>query len=569
MSTVKTNNVQIGQSLTASQNFTWYQPASPDGTVRLGNGNAGSVTDLVTVGSTGNLTFANSISLSAASTKTLTLNGGAGSNGLVIDASNNVGIGYNTPGAYRVYVKSTDTAVWAANTSQSQIISYNAGGANNACSTMEYQVVYGDSTVGGVKIGAVASASYSGDFVIANRNNGTYQENLRLTYSGNLGLGVTPSTTWTGAAKVLQISGFTSLFGYANTVMRMASNAVFTPSNETYGISASATYYQQYGGQHTWFRSTDASPIAGNVIAWSPAMTLDASGNLGIGQTSVVNRLDVLSSGSYSAVVDMTTAQMRLKHSTFPVQLYAGLDHVNRFAYMQASETGVGYRDLLLQPAGGNLLVGTTSAAQRLTVKGTAVGALSLLFNASSAVMVEVNGSNTINGVDGTPNANGLMRVWRDSGNTRSISAAGTINASGADYAEYMTKAGDFEIAKGDICGIDSSGLLTNVFADAISFVVKSTDPSYVGGDSWGAGIEDKDVLEIERQKVDRIAFAGQVPVNVLGAKAGDYIIPVADKKGIKGAAVSNPTFEQYQIAVGKVIAIEADGRARIIVKVT
>ena len=55
MSTIKTNNVQIGQSLTASQNFTWYQPASPDGTVRLGNGNAGSVTDLVTLTSAGNL----------------------------------------------------------------------------------------------------------------------------------------------------------------------------------------------------------------------------------------------------------------------------------------------------------------------------------------------------------------------------------------------------------------------------------------------------------------------------------------------------------------------------------
>ncbi len=55
MSTVKTNNVQIGQSATATNNFTWYQPASPDGTVRLGNGNAGAVTDAVTVTSAGNV----------------------------------------------------------------------------------------------------------------------------------------------------------------------------------------------------------------------------------------------------------------------------------------------------------------------------------------------------------------------------------------------------------------------------------------------------------------------------------------------------------------------------------
>lgn len=54
MSTVKSNNVQVGQSLTATNNFTLYQPASPDGTVRLGVGNAGATTsDVLTVSSTG------------------------------------------------------------------------------------------------------------------------------------------------------------------------------------------------------------------------------------------------------------------------------------------------------------------------------------------------------------------------------------------------------------------------------------------------------------------------------------------------------------------------------------
>jgi hypothetical protein len=126
---------------------------------------------------------------------------------------------------------------------------------------------------------------------------------------------------------------------------------------------------------------------------------------------------------------------------------------------------------------------------------------------------------------------------------------------------------------------------LTNVFADAASFVVKSTNPSYVGGDVWGneetLGLarppadspqEERDAfetaLETARQAVDRIAFCGQVPVNVVGAAVGQFIIPVNDNGAIKGQAVSNPTFEQYQIAVGKVIAIEADGRSRIIVKV-
>ena len=128
------------------------------------------------------------------------------------------------------------------------------------------------------------------------------------------------------------------------------------------GLGANQYGYLRWDATNATFNiRSQSNPIVFGTDA-TDWMRLDSSGNLGIGQTSVVNRLDVLSSGSYSAVVDMTTAQMRLKHSTFPVQLYAGLDHVNRFAYMQASETGVGYRDLLLQPAGGNLLVGTTSA---------------------------------------------------------------------------------------------------------------------------------------------------------------------------------------------------------------
>jgi len=53
MSILKTNAMQIGQSATATNNFTMYQPATPDGTVRLGVGNAGSVTDIMQFQGTG------------------------------------------------------------------------------------------------------------------------------------------------------------------------------------------------------------------------------------------------------------------------------------------------------------------------------------------------------------------------------------------------------------------------------------------------------------------------------------------------------------------------------------
>jgi hypothetical protein len=221
----------------------------------------------------------------------------------------------------------------------------------------------------------------------------------------------------------------------------------------------------------------------------------------------------------------------------------------------------------------GNLLVNTTSGSNHIFLKNVSVG--------SAILGITNSGQNTaiFYATDDTGNntANAGLWIRKVAATNRSINAAGTVNASGADYAEYMTKAGDFTIAKGDVVGIDANGKLTNVFADAISFVVKSTDPSYVGGDVWFTEEKPEDEslvnawedrLEEARSKVDRIAFSGQVPVNVTGATAGQYIVPVNDNGAIKGEAVSNPTFEQYQIAVGKVIAIEADGKAKIIVKV-
>jgi len=60
MSTLKTNNVQVGQSVTATQNFTLYQPSVPDGTVRLGVGNAGATTADVLIGTSAGLLQFNS-----------------------------------------------------------------------------------------------------------------------------------------------------------------------------------------------------------------------------------------------------------------------------------------------------------------------------------------------------------------------------------------------------------------------------------------------------------------------------------------------------------------------------
>jgi len=58
MSLLKSNSVQIGQSVTATNNFTLSVPASPDGTIKLARGNSGATTaDILSVNASGNVTL--------------------------------------------------------------------------------------------------------------------------------------------------------------------------------------------------------------------------------------------------------------------------------------------------------------------------------------------------------------------------------------------------------------------------------------------------------------------------------------------------------------------------------
>ena len=116
-------------------------------------------------------------------------------------------------------------------------------------------------------------------------------DRLILDASGNLGLGVSPSA-WNTVTPVFQI-GYTAFSAYQNTQAIYSSNGVYT-SGWKYLSNTNATYYSQNEagpGIHAWFNAP--SGTAGNAISFTQAMTLDASGRLGIGTTSPNTALDV------------------------------------------------------------------------------------------------------------------------------------------------------------------------------------------------------------------------------------------------------------------------------------
>jgi hypothetical protein len=193
---------------------------------------------------------------------------------------------------------------------------------------------------------------------------------------------------------------------------------------------------------------------------------------------------------------------------------------------------------------------------------GTLVAQIVPFTAASFGVKFYEGGNNT------APNAaNTVMRIGQANATGRSINATGTLNASGADYAEYERNNG-LSIARGSIVGFKADGTLTLTYSEAVRFGVKSTNPSFVGGDDWAcAESMSEEEYNAARAEVDRVAYSGKVPANVTGAAPGDYIIAAEGEGGvIAGQVVSSPTFKEYRRAVGRVNRILEDGRAEIAV---
>jgi len=215
---------------------------------------------------------------------------------------------------------------------------------------------------------------------------GSNTERMRLDSSGNLGLGVTPSA-WISSGKAIDIAGFGSVAQTSSGSLASSFNAYQNSAgNWIYKTTNAAAQYQcglSGLGQHAWF--TAASGTAGNAITFTQAMTLDASGNLGIGTTSPNNKLslagyttsqqiaEIYASKSGTASTNIGSgAAIQLANSTSSKSvLIQGSDDT-----LQFWANGGSWNERARIDSSGNLLVGKTDPSA--AVVGTTITAAGL-----------------------------------------------------------------------------------------------------------------------------------------------------------------------------------------------
>jgi hypothetical protein len=171
----------------------------------------------------------------------------------------NVGFGLSNP-SYPLHVNATGNGTKARFTNGTTTLDLYCGG------TEVYTGTAGSST---------SWAYANANTYIAGYVNGS--EKMRLDSSGNLGLGVTPSAWNLSGLQALQIKN-ASLSGYLNNAY-LSANTYYS-GGWNYIATAVASQYVQTNGQHQFFNAV--SGTAGTAITFTQAMTLDASGNLGL-----------------------------------------------------------------------------------------------------------------------------------------------------------------------------------------------------------------------------------------------------------------------------------------------
>lgn len=270
-----------------------------------------------------------------------------------ITNAGNVGIGTTSPTAkLDMVVANSATDIFTINAS------------NNTNASLELYLKTDVTTL---------NAGGTGNFVFSNGNK---VERMRISSGGNVGIGVTPSA-WFSSYRALDLGDNFALLGNAGA-SDLYSNLYLNASSQfIYKTNGAASAYSMSTGAHRWY--TVPSGTAGNVATLTQAMTLTNDGKLGIGTTAPSQTLDVVGnatfkiSGTTINALNPTswTGVFSIRRTDGTVGTAIGYNGATGDTYFQGQGNNT-YYNLLLNPLGGNVGIGSSAPSGVLMVVGRA-----------------------------------------------------------------------------------------------------------------------------------------------------------------------------------------------------
>ena len=255
---------------------------------------------------------------------------------ITIDSSENVGIGTSSP-SYPFHVTGSGDTVAAVTAGASSIAALNLGNSTNLAD-------------GGIRYDNGADA------LILRASNA---ERMRIDSSGNVGIGVIPET-WQSTIDALQVGLGASFAGNTTNPSRvyLSANYYINSSNqESYLATDEASQYFQNAGTHIF--KVAPSGTADSAISWTTAMTVDNSGNVGIG-TSSPSSFNYLSTSPHLVIGGGS--------SDAGVTCYSSTNGYGRLAFADGTNTTEQYRGLIQFYHGDNSMQFYTGSDERMRI---------------------------------------------------------------------------------------------------------------------------------------------------------------------------------------------------------
>jgi hypothetical protein len=480
--------------------------------------------------------------------------------------STGLGIGTSSPAARLSVITAS------ANSTAATIGGIEYSGSKRGLTIKTYQSVGGDDC--GVEFNAANGLSGYGAFKFVADTTTL----ATLDATGNLGLGVTPSA-WGSNYKSLDINTRGASLGGGVDALALSVNAYFDGAWKYKGsTSLGVTRYEQYDGAHYW--STGTSGTAGDPITFTQAMTLTAAGNLLVGTTTARNRLTVQGTVVSTPTLGTASGQAFFGEASG----YGMMLGTSGFGYgwiqQQRIDGSATPYDLVLQPVGGNVGIGTTSPAAKLHVNGTTLlgagtwptGAVALsgsrvalLSNTEDQILIIANTESTV-GADkggeilmgakattGTEDATvariGGFKESAASGNSASYLRFRTSISNGDTFERMrLTSEGYLRMASG------SGGIQFNGDTAAANALDDYEEGTWTPGVSFGGGTtgitfvaQDGRYTKIGRQ----VTVTASVTLSSKGSSSGDAVLtglPFTNNSARSAGSIyiANITFADY-----------------------